>query len=642
MDLLVFLTENQGTVVTKDEIFEAVWTDTFVGDTVLWKCISELRQVLGDDPKNPRIIVTFPKRGYRLDLPEVALEGEPSSPRMNWRAAVIVLSVLVLIFLCWWFTHDSTSQRTPLSISERPMILVAQISNRTGDAALDATLEYALENYLLRSEMVRVASQARTEEALRLAGQATNAPLNETLAREISLRDGEITAIVTGLVTKLGNEYELGVRLVGTDSGDNLFVSTSRVTEADSLIEAIREASGEIVERILALKELPRSPSPDRRIRTGSLTAFRSYLLGVESYRAGQYREAETLFGQAVEIDPEFSSAHLMLAWSYYQQGQRTETSVSAEAAMNLRDRATPAEQAFIQGCYHNWRGELEEAWSHYELLLELEPDHPWAMYQLTVTAKKLGRLDQLARLIVQSAAAAPTLRVSQERGAFILVEVLNRLDLARPLIERARAILEESPSAWVNESGWPGAWISSFGVWERWLEGDVEAALSEANRVHRWLDGKRSHAKIPLRHANFLGLQYLTLGRVKDARKLMTDFGIDGGLYLAEMTALSSATLDEELKNQLERPGRRAKAATAFRLLLQPSLLDTATADLPNTESEVPEGLTISSGSRLRRHLYSARTAIDEGRLAEAILNFMRQLVSGQRQSRSLRNSHR
>ena len=78
MDLLVFLAENQGRVVSKDQIFEAVWTDTFVGDTVLWKCISELRQVLGEDPKNPQIIVTIPKRGYRLDLPQSSQEPEPS------------------------------------------------------------------------------------------------------------------------------------------------------------------------------------------------------------------------------------------------------------------------------------------------------------------------------------------------------------------------------------------------------------------------------------------------------------------------------------------------------------------------------------------------------------------------------------
>ena len=66
MDLLVFLAENQGITVSKDEIFESVWKETYVTDSTLWKTISELRQVLEKDPKNPKLIVTvFPDTGER-------------------------------------------------------------------------------------------------------------------------------------------------------------------------------------------------------------------------------------------------------------------------------------------------------------------------------------------------------------------------------------------------------------------------------------------------------------------------------------------------------------------------------------------------------------------------------------------------
>jgi hypothetical protein len=53
-------------VLSKDRLLEAVWHNTFVGDDVLVRCISELRYVFGDDPKSARVIQTIPKSGYRL------------------------------------------------------------------------------------------------------------------------------------------------------------------------------------------------------------------------------------------------------------------------------------------------------------------------------------------------------------------------------------------------------------------------------------------------------------------------------------------------------------------------------------------------------------------------------------------------
>jgi predicted ATPase/DNA-binding winged helix-turn-helix (wHTH) protein len=55
-----------GDTVTKRELLEVVWPDGFVGDAALAVCINELRSVFGDDPRNPRFIVTAHRRGYRF------------------------------------------------------------------------------------------------------------------------------------------------------------------------------------------------------------------------------------------------------------------------------------------------------------------------------------------------------------------------------------------------------------------------------------------------------------------------------------------------------------------------------------------------------------------------------------------------
>jgi DNA-binding winged helix-turn-helix (wHTH) protein len=64
--LLCVLAERPGRVVTKDELFAAVWPETAVGDAALVTCIQELRKALRDDARRPRYIETLHRRGYRF------------------------------------------------------------------------------------------------------------------------------------------------------------------------------------------------------------------------------------------------------------------------------------------------------------------------------------------------------------------------------------------------------------------------------------------------------------------------------------------------------------------------------------------------------------------------------------------------
>jgi predicted ATPase/DNA-binding winged helix-turn-helix (wHTH) protein len=53
-------------LVTKEELLNAVWPGTFVGEAVLKVAIREIREALGDDPNSPRFIETAHRRGYRF------------------------------------------------------------------------------------------------------------------------------------------------------------------------------------------------------------------------------------------------------------------------------------------------------------------------------------------------------------------------------------------------------------------------------------------------------------------------------------------------------------------------------------------------------------------------------------------------
>lgn len=66
MSVLMCLVAHRGEVVTRDQIFEKVWGNIVVTDDSLSRCISELRNALGDKRASPRYLKTIPKVGYRL------------------------------------------------------------------------------------------------------------------------------------------------------------------------------------------------------------------------------------------------------------------------------------------------------------------------------------------------------------------------------------------------------------------------------------------------------------------------------------------------------------------------------------------------------------------------------------------------
>ena len=86
-EVLRYLTEHPGRVVSKEEVVAAVWPDVTVTDDSLIRCISEVRRAIGDE--EPAIIKTVPRRGYLFDAPVSARHDltERLQPRMRRRRA---------------------------------------------------------------------------------------------------------------------------------------------------------------------------------------------------------------------------------------------------------------------------------------------------------------------------------------------------------------------------------------------------------------------------------------------------------------------------------------------------------------------------------------------------------------------------
>jgi DNA-binding winged helix-turn-helix (wHTH) protein len=102
MAVLEHLARSSGDVITRDELFDAVWPGGVVTDDVLTQSIVELRKAFGDSARHPHVIETIPRVGFRLVPAVTPLNNGPGAPgaadplKLKHRVALIIVSTILL------------------------------------------------------------------------------------------------------------------------------------------------------------------------------------------------------------------------------------------------------------------------------------------------------------------------------------------------------------------------------------------------------------------------------------------------------------------------------------------------------------------------------------------------------------------
>ena len=565
MDLLVYLADHAGETVSKEDIFAAVWAETFVTDSALWRCISELRQILEKDPADPPLIVTVPQRGYRLtgSVDFLTVESGANAtphPQMPIRRPLVagIAGVLLIgaLLAGWaWFQNvESTGPALAGSDQDRPTLLLARLDNRTGEELLDGTLEVVLEGRLNDSGRLKLVSRPRVEDSLELMRKPAATRLTEAVALQVSQRDGAVDYVLAGQVDSLGARYHVTLRLLDGRSRE-LVASNDLATDSlKGLLPLADEQSSWVLSQ-LKIAEVPLQNRPEQ-VTTRSLKALKLYTRGLAKYsgsiqpnpnQAQSNAQAAHLFEEAIQIDPQFASAHLMLAWSWLGldrsdpkhaekfgglipassgKGRKATrpTWDALKRAMEMREYASLVERYFIQACYHDWRGENQEAASFYRLIIDTQPEHRWAANNLWI----MGSLERDLAMFSEGL-MAQSLRYPNYPPLFSMVQ-LGDLEAARILRDRFERSLERDSHPSLGMTPFGKAYdrrhrvtadVWAFEIWSLWYQGkygEVEASLarlveSVASLHAEGIDVANSG------YAFWLGTLQAMLGKLADAR---------------------------------------------------------------------------------------------------------------------------
>ena len=105
--LLLTLMAQPQQLLSKEQLQQAIWLNSVVNEEALARCISRVRKALGDDPRQPEIIETLPKRGYRFIAATANCHSEQTKTTTalllrefaGWHWKALGLAMLVLVTL---------------------------------------------------------------------------------------------------------------------------------------------------------------------------------------------------------------------------------------------------------------------------------------------------------------------------------------------------------------------------------------------------------------------------------------------------------------------------------------------------------------------------------------------------------------
>src|SRR5208337_1207949 len=396
MEVLFLLMERRGQLVTREEIIEKLWGKNAFLDTdnAINTAIRKIRQVLKDDPEQPRFIQTVTGRGYRFigqisevvvppaDLQQLkrdphaaptsigATTGAPTGIGKRWKLIVpAIVAVLALSVGGYFYLR-----RTP-KLTDKDTIVLADFSNTTGDSVFDGTLRQGLAVQLEQSPFLSLISEERIQQVLRLMGKPADARLTPEIAREICQRTAS-AAVLDGSIASLGSQYVLTLRAKDCRTGDVLDEEQVQAARKEDVLNALSQIASRFRTRVgESLSTVKSHDTPLAEATTPSLEALKAYSAGWQvSYSSGA-ATAVPFFSRAIEIDPNFASAYAALGRMYGDIGESILSAKNTSKAYQLRDRASDQEKFFISVTYDlQVTGNLEKAQQACDVWIQTYP----------------------------------------------------------------------------------------------------------------------------------------------------------------------------------------------------------------------------------------------------------------------------
>ena len=526
-DVLTFLVQNPNRIVTKEELLQAVWGNTFVEEGNLTQYISHLRKALGDNSEDNRLIVTIARKGYQFtahvsvaeaadtkqgpipvpmttslraearpvhELP--AKEAVPEGPGRGRKAAVVGVSAAVLLavvgFVFWQHRADMTQPR-----SQKVMLAVLPFENLTGDPNKEYLADGLTEemiSQLGRLNPERLGVIGRTS----VMGYKHNGERLDQIGRDLSVQ-----YVLENSLRGSGNQIRLTSQLIQVKDQTHLWSQDYDYPAKDIL--TVEDDVAKAVARQIQLRLSSVQQAEPSRPHPANQEALDAYLQAHYFFERNTDKDTDMsarYFERATQLDPSYALAWVGLSrvrnWQAntdvipVDEGHRlAREAVERALALNPNLAEGHAQMERIQQQVDfDWVG----ADASIQRAIALAPEDPEIARSAGFSAAILGRFDEALQLDRRAVALDPLNGDSWE----LLAETEFFMGHLNEALKDDRKALELNPDVW------PGPFqLCQIYV----LQGRPQDALAEIELV-------RFESARPFLYS----IAYYALGRQKEA----------------------------------------------------------------------------------------------------------------------------
>ena len=369
-EVLKYLAENRGRLISKDKLIEEVWQGRAVTDGSLGKCIEEVRDALGENAKN--YVRNERGRGYifeaeadgeektgnvsvtseQIDVVRMVVVDEEKdggatyiavkARRLKIGLAVAVFFIVLLAAgaLSYWLMGGRSSNSAPIeSIAVMPFV------NESGNPDVEYLSDGMTETLISSlSQIPKLNVKARSS-VFRYKGKDTSA---QTIGKELNVQ-----AILTGRVIQRGEDLILYVELVDAATENSLWKQTYNKTMTN-LVALQNDIARDVADKL----KVKLSGADEQKLAknyTENPEAYQLYLQGLYHWNKlspSEIRKSLEYFQRAVDVDPNYALAYADEGRAYFSlaliadapsQEVLPKAREAAVRALKIDDRLAPA-----------------------------------------------------------------------------------------------------------------------------------------------------------------------------------------------------------------------------------------------------------------------------------------------------------